>query len=253
MTIDVLADGDGPLLWLIHGAIADPEVTWERQLPLRDRWTVGIVRRPGFGGPGPSPAGSDWIAEGDAVAELLEQPTHLVGHSYGAMVALQATSSRPNGVQSLTVVEPPVYSLVRGDPDVERWIADVERTRRDTKDDTADALDAFSTLIGLKAGFRRPLPAALARRVRLFLGERLPWEGPLDIETVVEARVPTLVVSGDWSPPQVRAADELAAATGGERVIIAGGHNIHRHHGEFNPLLERFLRLVEANLARGSA
>jgi pimeloyl-ACP methyl ester carboxylesterase len=252
MTMDVVEDGEGPVVWLIHGAIADPEVTWERQLPLRDRWTVGIVRRPGFAGSCPSPAGSDWIVEGDGVGDMLEATTHVVGHSYGAMVALRAASHRPDRVQSLTLVEPPPNSLTRGDPDVERTIAGVERTRQQTRDDPATALEAFSALMGMKADVQRPLTPELARRVRLFLGERLPWEGNLDLEPIVHARIPTLVVSGDWSPAQMRAADQLTVETRGERALIHGGHNAHRRDGEFNPVLERFLDNVEANLSRRS-
>src|SRR5438270_12809731 len=121
MTIDVVTQGEGPPVWLVHGAIADPEGTWEHQAPLAERWSLLVVRRPGFG-LAPPPAGSDWVAEGGALAELLEEPGHLVGHSYGALVAFEAAGRRPESVCSLTLVEPPAYSLIRGDPEVERAI-----------------------------------------------------------------------------------------------------------------------------------
>jgi pimeloyl-ACP methyl ester carboxylesterase len=38
---------------------------------------------------------------------LLAEPAHVVGHSYGAVVALLAATRMPRCVRSLTLVEPP--------------------------------------------------------------------------------------------------------------------------------------------------
>jgi hypothetical protein len=70
----------------------------------------------------------------------------------------------------------------------------------------------------------------------------------LAVTPVARAPFPKLVVAGDWSAAQIRAADALAQATGAERTTVPGGHNVHRRAAGFNPILERFLESAEASL-----
>ncbi len=42
--------------------------------------------------------------------DLLERPMHVVGHSFGATVALRLAMDIPDRVQSLTIIEPPFYA-----------------------------------------------------------------------------------------------------------------------------------------------
>ena len=52
-----------------------------------------------------------------------EGSTHLVGHSYGGVIALLAAARCLEAIRSLTVTEPPAFGLVRGQPEVEDWLA----------------------------------------------------------------------------------------------------------------------------------
>jgi pimeloyl-ACP methyl ester carboxylesterase len=45
---------------------------------------------------------------------VLDEPAHLVGHSYGGAVALHLARTRPELLRSLTLVEPSAFHLLRG-------------------------------------------------------------------------------------------------------------------------------------------
>ena len=69
-----------------------------------------IADRPGFGASPPLERG-DFELEAPLFAELLGDGAHLVGHSYGAVIALLAAAERPEAVLSLTVSEPGALKL----------------------------------------------------------------------------------------------------------------------------------------------
>ena len=49
----------------------------------------------------------------DGLIDRCGQPVHLVGHSFGAAVALKLAQRRPDRVRSLTLIEPAAYHLLR--------------------------------------------------------------------------------------------------------------------------------------------
>ena len=120
--LDVVRLGSGPRVVLVHGSIVDARRTWRHQLGLAERWSLCVPNRPGFGASPPLGRG-DFALEAPLIAELLEDGAHLVGHSYGAVIALLAAAQRPDAVRSLTVSEPGALRIARGDPDVDAVIA----------------------------------------------------------------------------------------------------------------------------------
>jgi len=90
---------------LVHGSVVGADVTWRKQKPLAEHWTLCTPNRPGFGA-SPTLGRGDFEAEAPLIAELLGDGAHLVGHSYGAVIALFAAALRPEAVRSLTVSEP---------------------------------------------------------------------------------------------------------------------------------------------------
>src|SRR5215470_1177687 len=78
--------GDGPPVVFVHGDIVGPSLTWRKQLELAERWSLIIPSRPGFGDSPPLER-NDFELEAPLFAELLADGAHLVGHSYGAMIA----------------------------------------------------------------------------------------------------------------------------------------------------------------------
>src|SRR5258707_7176449 len=103
--LEVMREGCGPPVLLIHGSVVGAGRTWRHQLALVGSWTLAMPNRPGFGASRPLARG-DFEAEAPLFAALLGDGAHLVGHSYGAVIALYAAALRPGAVRSLTVSEP---------------------------------------------------------------------------------------------------------------------------------------------------
>src|SRR3954470_13869244 len=118
--------GEGPPVLLIHGDIVGPSLTWRKQRELAERWSLIIPSRPGFGETPPLER-NDFELEAPMFAELLGHGAHLVGHSYGAVIALLAAAQRPEAVHSLTVSEPGCLRVAAGVPVVDEMIANGER------------------------------------------------------------------------------------------------------------------------------
>lgn len=101
-------DGDEPAVVLVHGAGGDRTV-WQ----LQTRWIAhhgyraAAIDLPGHGGSdGPSLESiadmGGWLA--GAVEALGLAPAHLVGHSMGTFVALEAAAQRPETASSLVLL-----------------------------------------------------------------------------------------------------------------------------------------------------
>lgn len=61
------------------------------------------------------------------------EPVHLVGHSYGGMLATLATLNRPQDVRTLTVIEPTLFTFLRETGETEAF-ADIEGVARRTRE-----------------------------------------------------------------------------------------------------------------------
>src|SRR5215475_2198950 len=110
--------GSRPRLLLVHGSVVNAELTWSAQKPLADRFEIVAPNRRGFP-PGPDVDRVDFEDEAAWLEEFLEPGTHVVGHSYGGVIALLAAARRPQTLGSLTVVEPPAFGVARGVPAVD--------------------------------------------------------------------------------------------------------------------------------------
>src|SRR5690606_31147064 len=108
---------------LIHGDFSDGPGTWSDQMrAAAPGHRLLILDRRGCGqsprGPVPYTIGGD-AEDALEVAERAGAPSfHLMGHSYGALVAIEMVRRRPRAVASLHLIEPPYMSLLPHDPDV---------------------------------------------------------------------------------------------------------------------------------------
>jgi pimeloyl-ACP methyl ester carboxylesterase len=239
--LDVTREGQGPPIVFVHGSIVGAETTWRRQRPLAERWSLVIADRPGFGASPPLARG-DFELEADLFAELLGDGAHLVGHSYGAVIALLAAARRPDAVLSLTVSEPGALRLARI-PEGEQMVADGERLfAARGAISPADFLRYFRSGAGSSRATPEELPAELLRGAELAMAERPAWEAEVPLEALAAARIPVLAISGGHSPVFEAVCDTLAAELDGERAVIEGkGHNIPETGAPYNERLERFL------------
>lgn len=79
--------------------------------------TVTAPDLPGHGRSGSFPDGVDvHDAACDAVRPLMDRPMHLVGHSFGATVALRLAQDTPGHVLSLTLIEPVFFAAAADGP-----------------------------------------------------------------------------------------------------------------------------------------
>jgi pimeloyl-ACP methyl ester carboxylesterase len=98
--------------------------------------------RPGHGR---SPdARQDFDAEAPLIADqLLDEPVHLVGHSYGAIVAMLAAARRADHVESLVLIEPPATGVAAGNPIVDSWGAELRALFSQTDEELPTLLGRF--------------------------------------------------------------------------------------------------------------
>jgi pimeloyl-ACP methyl ester carboxylesterase len=244
--LDVERLGDGPPVVMVHGSVVGAGITWRRQRGLADRWTLILPNRPGFAGSEPLERG-DFEAEAPLMAELLGDGAHLVGHSYGAVIALLAAAHRPQAVRSLTVSEPGSLAIARGHPAVDEMI---EHGKRLYGSRDAISTRAFLSLFreGANSANETPdkLPRWLQRGARLLVEERPPWEAEVPVEELRRAGFPILVISGGHSPGFEAVCDALAGRLDAERAVISGrGHTIPSTGEPYNRRLRDFLAAAE--------
>jgi pimeloyl-ACP methyl ester carboxylesterase len=238
--------GEGPPILFVHGDIVGPALTWRKQQELGERWTLIIPSRPGFGATPPLER-NDFEVEAPLFAELLGDGAHLVGHSYGAVIALLAAAERPEAVWSLTVSEPGCLRVAEGTPEVDEMIAGGELLFANADSiPSEDFLRLFRGGAGSAYGTPDDLPGELLAGVELLKRERPSWEAEIPLESLAAADFPVLVLSGGHSPAFEAVCDALAAALSAEREVIRGrGHTVPSTGAPYNERLEAFLRAAE--------
>ena len=107
--------GTGPPLVLVHGSFCDHRTNWQFVAPEFARHvTVHALARRGRDKTDAT-EGHSVADEADDVAALIEAidgPVHLLGHSYGALVALEAAPLVRQRIAKLVLYEPPLPEAV---------------------------------------------------------------------------------------------------------------------------------------------
>ena len=228
----------------MHGSVVNAELTWGAQKPLADRFEIVAPNRRGFP-PGPEVERVDFEEEAVWLEQFLAPDTHLVGHSYGGVIALLAAAAHPELVRSLTVIEPPAFGIARGRPGVDEFIARIDEHWANGPHDPGEFLRGFLLLVGssTQAGDLTPELLQGARTLRV---ERSPAEAVIPFDALARAPFPKLVVSGAHSPVFDAVCDVLEERLGAERAVLPGaGHSVQRLGDPFNELLTNFVELAE--------
>jgi pimeloyl-ACP methyl ester carboxylesterase len=252
LDLDVPRLGSGPPVVLVHGSVVAARRTWRHQIALAESWSLALPNRPGFAA-SPALVRGDFEAEAPLVAELLGDGAHLVGHSYGAVIAMYAAALRPDAVRSLTISEPGCLRVAAGDPDVDAQIAGGEMLYRAAETMTPrEFLLAFRGGVGSSHATPARLDGELLDGVRLLMRERPPWEAEPPLQALAAASFPKLVISGGHSPVFEAVCDEVARGLAGRRAVISGsGHTIPRAAAAYNERLGAFLLERERALTAG--
>jgi pimeloyl-ACP methyl ester carboxylesterase len=240
-------EGQGFPLLVIHGGMGDPS-SWRRVTDLlRHRFRTVRLHRRQYRMDLPRPA--TMAEEVEHVAEIasgLDQPPVLIGHSSGAVLALEAMVADPQGCAGAVLYEPPV---VIGEPlggatqVAARAAIDAGRPGKALSiflHGTVKLPPARAALAGFVVG-RTPYRNRVVRQLDDndaidALGVRLPAYAKLDL--------PVLLIGGDRSPTHLSARlDALEAVLPRtSRLLMHGqGHTAERQAPErLAAAVERF-------------
>ncbi|GAA2427636.1 alpha/beta fold hydrolase [Streptomyces pulveraceus] len=234
--LTALDDGSGPNLLVVHPGGGDA-TTWNgvtRHL-TDDYRVVRIHRRIYAPGADIALPHSMAVEAADvvAVAELLDSPVLLVGHSSGAVAALEAALLAPAAFAGLFLYEPPLptreliggvagaqarAALDTGDP-----VGAMRIHMRDIVRMPAETVDAMFADQQVRAAFAAYAPAQIAD------DEAIDALG-VGIDRFANLTVPTSLIEGDQSPAHLRErlADLAATLPNARTVTLAGqGHIAH--------------------------
>jgi pimeloyl-ACP methyl ester carboxylesterase len=225
---------------LVHGSVVNGPATWGAVERLAERFELVVPNRGGYP-PNPPLVEIDFEQQAVELASLLQDGAHLVGHSYGGVIALLIAAREPGLVRSLTVSEPPAFGVARGRPEVEKVVADLDALfARGPREPTA-FLREFLALVGGAIKLPDPLPPELEQGARALMAERPPWEAEIPLDQLAAAPFPKLVVSGTHNPAFDAVCDVIEERLEAQRAVLPGaGHSLPRAPG-YPERLEAFL------------
>lgn len=190
-----------------------------------------------------------------AIIQIVGEPVHLVGHSYGGSVALEVARTWQTCVRSLSVFEPASFNLLQtGRPADRIALQEISAVARAVWDSLAngDYITGCQTFLDYWSGEGSWKKASQSKRDSLIgnlpkialdfkatLGE--PWSG----EGLDGLAIRKLVVGGSGSPlsaNQVRHRLLQFWPDASHELIVGAGHMGPITHGDyFNQLIGNFL------------
>lgn len=147
--LEFMVQGDGEPVLLIHGShVADAFLPLAGE-PALDGYQLIRYHRRGFAGSvahdGPFSI-AEQAADGLALLRHLGvSRAHIVGHSYGAVTALQLAHDAPDVVHSLSLLEPPLLMVPSAEAVNDALGPSFERFE---SGDAAGAVEAFMQVVG---------------------------------------------------------------------------------------------------------
>lgn len=251
--------GKGVPALLLHCMLAHSGAWAGVMERLADRLAMRAPDLPGHGGTGHDPR-CDLHDEATADARALVEgrgPTHVIGHSFGAIVALRLALDDPGAVASLILIEPVLLALL-AETDPAAFAAERHAAAEtDAAMDAGDwslAADLFLARWGAGGDIAAGQSAAMRARMPLVAATRRATSRPataaVRLNDLARITCPVLLVGGAASPPVIAAVlDALAAGLpGARRAEIAGaGHMAPvTHPGPVSDAIAAFLATDDA-------
>jgi non-heme chloroperoxidase len=266
--------GAGPAVVFVHGIPTDYRA-WDAQSNALSSGFRAITYSRRYAYPNERAGNvADSTIENNAedLAALISQlglaPVHLVGHSYGGFVAAYLATREPELLQSLTLVEPAIASVLLRNPKsgVEklglllrhpRLALSAQRFLR-TSNDPALAALGRNDLVGAvrlnldgvedRPGVLESLPGPIQQMMRdngrTIRETALPYPA-LSLAALGQLRMPTLMIHGQTSVLWLRTIAEMAGAAIPGCSVVAIPNSGHYPHFQnpmaFNTALVQFL------------
>lgn len=212
-------EGHGPVILIVHGGLSDESPWTAVASELAPRFRVVRIRRRLYRTELPADPATNIAREVDDIQALIATfgaPCVIVGHSSGAIVALEALVRDPQAFSTAVLYEPPVVlSGQIGKPDtVARARAALDRGRLGR---------ALSIFLIESVRVRRPLAILVGIMTRFNADLRRFGPRQIDdneaidqlgrrIEAYASIRTPTLFLAGDRSPAHLGERTRVLAA-----------------------------------------
>ncbi len=246
--IDFEASGSGPAMVLVPGSCSTGAAWRPVIAALHGQFRCVTTSLPGYGGSAERrPADDPSIAR---LAEALEcvvreagEPTHLVGHSFGGLVALAVALRKRVRLASIAVIEPPAIELLleRGEAEhyrafgrmAEAYITAFRAGERDAIARMIDFYGGTGTFASWPARVRDYAVATTAVNITDWASA---YGFRLSADMLSTVDLPALVVCGEASHPAMRRLCALVGeGLGGARHALvddAAHFMIATHAGE---------------------
>jgi pimeloyl-ACP methyl ester carboxylesterase len=198
-----------------------------------------------------------------ALIDSFTGPVHLVGHSYGAGVALQAAVLRPSRISSLSLYEPTTFSFLSGmGPEGQSALREIQAVARAAQEGLLSGCYRSATECfvdywngaGTWAGMKPSVQAELLRYLpKVCLDFQALFTNGVRLEAYRRLQMPILILQGEHAPrPTALIAGRLHAMghrTSSQLVRGAGHMGPLTHAVEVAELMGRHIRAAQPSSA----
>lgn len=218
--------GSGPPLVLVHGSFTTHETNWEFVKPmLAEQFTVHAIARRGRGETDATGSHGvmDEAADVGAVLKSLDEPAFLLGHSYGAHVALAAALEYEEHIEKLILYERPTADL----PKPEELKRLKELARAGQWDQFASRFFSDTILVPaeeLEELRNTELWPPIVDDAPASLGDIQALNAyDFNIERVGKLKIPVMLQYGSESPPHLFLTKPLSVVLSDAQVVVLAG------------------------------
>jgi pimeloyl-ACP methyl ester carboxylesterase len=262
--------GRGPTVLCLHSSASSGNQWQALSERLSDRHKVimpdliGYGRSPGWSKP-------DHMTLADEVRALTpflseaDQRIDVVGHSFGAAVALELALTFPDRINSLTLYEPVPFQLLQGQPATGDSWAEILNLSMEIWHDVLDGRDSEAAARFVRYWGGPSAWSAMSEsqqeRVTGYTAQVLSdfdavIEDPKGLSAFRAIQAPTLLLYGERSPATTQRLTALLGRTiSGARIesIPDAGHLGPLTHGDvINPIVDDFIRDCRSGRVRGA-
>jgi pimeloyl-ACP methyl ester carboxylesterase len=219
--IDYEEDGSGPAILFVPGSWGTRSAWRQVIAPLKGRYRIVTTSLLGYGRTDERRTSADASIghELDVVEAVLRRVggvAHIVGHSYGAVVSLAMALREAGAIASLSLIEPPLFSILRkaGEPGLfaemssmtDAYFHDYASGENDAARRVIDFYGGEGSFAALPDAFRNYVVETTPTNI-LDWASAIGFDRPLDALATIAA--PTLIMRGDRGHPAVKRVAEI--------------------------------------------